>query len=133
MNTVTRTERGWPAHFILADRCTFRRNTLLECSDGQAVVVSTVGRCVEPDGTTIMKIGADRYFETMAFMGTLAEYPDGTEYMEANVSRSAYFNGAWSVDHIEPSASGEANENHERAVADITRRLEAGEQVEEED
>ncbi len=72
-----RTERGWAGHYFCADRCRFRRNTLLEYGN-QAIVVSTVGNLVI-DGK-LETIGSERYAETLAFEGK-HEGP----YMEADI------------------------------------------------
>lgn len=74
-----RTERGWAGHYICADRCRFRRNTLLEYSD-QVIVVSTVGNLFV-DGK-LETIGSERYAETFAFEGR----QEGL-YIEADTSK----------------------------------------------
>ena len=73
METVKRTERGWAGHFILADKCLFRRNTLIAYED-KKWVISTVGNCFV--GGALTEIGADRYYETMAFVANDDEYND---------------------------------------------------------
>lgn len=77
------TERGWVGHFICANRCRYRRNTLV--SDGaQHVVISSVG-CMEnwdkASPEKIDTIGHERYYETMVFRG----HKEGP-YIESDVS-----------------------------------------------
>lgn len=59
------TERGWAGHFICANRCSFRRNTLLEYED-RKLIVSTVGAFRNKDNI-IDNIGYDRWYETRVF------------------------------------------------------------------
>ena len=79
MEEVKTTERGWPAHFIVAYRCLFHRNTLIEYEHIK-VVVSTVGLCVEKYDCnghhTFTTIGHDRYYETMVFFAMNDEFHD---------------------------------------------------------
>ena len=65
-NKVKRTERGWAGHFIAADRCMFRRNTLLEYKD-RKWVVSTIGNYHPSLYGTVDTIGHERWYETMVF------------------------------------------------------------------
>ena len=83
VNEVNVTERAWAGHFILADKCLFRRNTLLEYKD-KKWVVSTVGayRTLE---NKIDSIGHRRWYETMAFE---AIEEDG--YIDANVEKEIF-------------------------------------------
>ena len=120
---VRRTERGWGGHFICSYRCMFRRNTLIECG-GTRIVVSTVGsmRGRDDAGLEIEMIGDDRHYETMAFH---AKY-DG-RYWDADVSRQVFFDSPcviadWNADDV-------ANDMHEKAVAEISGKLERGETV----
>ena len=120
---VTRTERGWGGHFICANNCLFRRNTLLECGDVK-IVVSTVGLMENYDKTPgkpkFRQIGCDRYFETMAFHSD----PADTRYHDADVCRQVYFNAPWCIAEVD--ADDRANSMHEDVVAEITGRLAAG-------
>ena len=118
---VRQTERGWAGHFICADRCMFRRNTLLEYGDIK-IVISSVGLMRDyhaPDGFNAPKfetIGCDRHFETMAFH---AKY-DG-RYWDANVSQQIDFESEWAIAELD--ADDKANDMHEAVVAEITSRL----------
>lgn len=75
-------ERGWPAHFICADRCTFHRNTLIEY-EGISIVVSSVGAMIANPlkDTSPTTIGCDRYYETMVW------YTQNNEFKDADVEK----------------------------------------------
>lgn len=95
MEEVKRTERGWAGHYICANDCLFKRNTLLEYKN-KKWIISTVGcqicrHDLEPDYKRgdIMTIGANRWYETMAFESSYDEYND------ADVSKEIEFNSEW--------------------------------------
>lgn len=116
---VKRTERGWAGHFICAERCRFRRNTLLELGD-LSIVVSTVGAMVM--GGKRETVGAGRYYETMAFHA----HREGA-YMEADVSREVSFRSNWSLDDIDaPDIDMQADAMHEKVVDEIYRQMVTG-------
>lgn len=77
---IERIERGWPGHYICADKCGFRRNTLLVEGD-KRIVVSTVGAYRNSSGK-MDSVGHKRWYETMAFV---ASEQDG--YWDADVSK----------------------------------------------
>ena len=114
---VKRTERGWPGHFIGADRCNFRRNTLLEYKDVK-VVVSTVGRWwVTVDGKIEMRpVGPNRYYETMAFYTD----PTDTVYHDADTNRWIEMDCQWALNDKD---SVKANDMHEQAVIWVTKQM----------
>lgn len=116
-NQVNRTERGWAGHYILADRCSFRRNTLLEYKD-QKVVVSTVGRMNHVLGIGIVPISHDRHFETRAFMSC------GNKWDDIDSSKPVFLKSECNLP--EPDMELEANEMHENVVKEITGYLLAG-------
>ena len=120
---VQRTERGWAAHFVCADDCKFRRNTLLECGEVK-VVVSTVGAMYK--GGKLQEIGCDRHYETMAF------YVDNStgEYKDADVSREIWFDSPWAMKwHKDGYPDNKANEMHETVVKELTEKMERGEEL----
>jgi len=113
------TFRGWAGHFICANRCRFRLNTLIELRDTR-IVVSTVGVMEDPlDGRKFSEVGAYRHFETMAFH---AKFEGG--FWDADVSREVQFNSRWSYASIEDEQA--ANDGHYKVVEEICQKLESG-------
>ena len=121
---VKRTERGWGAHFIAADHCRFRRNTLLEYGD-RKWIVSTVGNYA-PFETKPTTIGFTRWYETMVFE---AEMQDG--YIDADVCKEIDIDNDWGIwgetweeviktYHTPDNA---ANNMHERIVDEMIEKI----------
>lgn len=119
---MKRTERGWAGHFICADKCLFRRNTLLEHEDVK-IVVSTVGLMRHSDGFEM--IGYNRYYETMAFHVK----ENDERYHDADVSRQVSFKSPWAINRVD--ADDKANDMHEVVVTEITQRLKDGDKFKE--
>jgi len=111
---VKRTERGWPGHFICADRCLFRRNTLLEHGDIK-IVVSTVG--------AMETVSCDRYYETMVFHSK----KDDKKYHDIDVNKQVDFDSKWEINVLDDV---KANRMHEKVVREISRELLAGNKYE---
>lgn len=122
---IKTTERGWAGHFICANKCTFRRNTLVEYKN-KKVVVSTVG-CMRTNDGTPEEIGWDRYYETMSFMA------DSSLYNDADVSKEiSPMKVKWSINKQEMKEKEEyidnvANEMHNNYVLVIEKMLINGE------
>lgn len=125
--TVKRTERGWPGHYILGERCLFRRNTLLEFGD-VSIVVSTVGGLQSRDGKDRKPetIGVGRYYETMAFHA----HKDGA-YIEADVLRGQIsFESPWRLDRWDADdIDNQADAMHEAVAAELSARMLSGKVV----
>jgi len=122
---VKRTERGWAGHFICAQDCRFRRNTLLEYGETR-VVISTVGAMFSRfhmKGSGPEEIGYNRHYETMIFHA----HKDG-EYWEADVRKE--WDGARAGDwqllmtkENEDQIDNLANDMHEKNVNAIAKEL----------
>lgn len=131
---VTRTERGWVGHFICANTCLFRRNTLLECCNIK-IVVSTVGLQSNPfycnskypewNTDRFTTIGHNRYFETMAFHSVTTD----TRYHDIDVSRQISFDSPWAIPDVD--ADDKANDMHEEVVKELSTKLEKGKMMDE--
>lgn len=125
---IKRTERGWPAHFVCASRCLFRRNTLLEKGELR-VVVSTVG-AFKPDidKKGYHEIGLGRHYETMAFMAKKEFAPPPAKkekfYWHADVQKQIPLSGKIAIPSIEFEDDMSADEMHERAVAELVEKME---------
>lgn len=101
------TERGWPAHYICAEYCLFRRNTLIEYADLKWVV-STVGRQLPAKGYDYWEtVGHNRYYETMAFKAK----QDGI-YWDADTFNPIDFDSEF-----------RANEMHDKVVAELSEKI----------
>lgn len=127
------TERGWAGHFICANSCNFRRNTLLEYKD-KKWIVSTVGAI--PQSETMKKypefcskngfqtIGAGRYYETMAFEAKPITNGDGDIiYYDADVSKDICFDSEWAIDDCSFETDKQANEMHDRVVEELITKI----------
>jgi hypothetical protein len=116
MSNIKITERGWAGHHICANRCRFRRNTLLEYDD-KKIVVSTVGLKENYYNNGFDEIGLNRYFETMCFYADLND----TRYYDADVTKQIDFDSQWYIDKID--ADDEANIMHDNVVKEISEKL----------
>jgi hypothetical protein len=126
---VLRTERGWAGHFCCADRCLFRRNTLLQYKD-VSIVVSTVGLMpalfVNKDQKFLPKfeeIGHGRYYETMVFHSD----KNDLRYHDADVSKEIDIESPRCISEVD--ADDKANIMHDTVVEEIIERLKIGEFV----
>jgi hypothetical protein len=123
---IKRTERGWAGHFICANRCRFRRNTLLHHNDIE-IVVSTVGLMEFSGKNGFETVGNQRYYETMAFHTD----PEDVRYHDINVNRQVYFESPWYISEID--ADDKANDMHEAVVTEILEGLVSGNKYETEE
>lgn len=133
INGVKITERGWAGHFICADKCKFRRNSLLEYGD-KKWIVSTVGAM--PQSEVLRKIpefcsengfetiGYERYYETMVFEAEeCTEKGSDCIYLDANVSEQIDFDSEWAIDHIDFGTDQEANDMHDAVVMELVEKI----------
>jgi hypothetical protein len=120
MRGVQIRERGWGGHFIAANSCRFRRNTLVT-KGRRHIVVSTVGNMFTDRGGP-ETIGHDRLYETCAFIGQ----KDGA-YTEADVTRQVSTSPMrWEISiaaHNEgrDTIDNTANDMHDAMVAFVAR------------
>lgn len=133
INGVKVTERGWAGHFICADKCQFKRNTLLEYKDIKWIV-STVGSMPQSEALRNIPefcskngydtIGLNRYYETMAFEAQEVKDDDGNIiYYDTNASKIVDFDSDWSIDHIDFTTDKLANEMHEQVVSELIEKI----------
>lgn len=112
---IKRTERGWPGHHICAERCQFRRHTLLESGEVK-IIISTVGRLRDYQANKFINVGCGRNFETTAWH---AKY-DG-RYWDMDVERQFHFSSPWQIKELD--AEDKANNMHEKVVEEIIEKL----------
>lgn len=113
-------ERGWPAHFIAAANCRFRRNTLVTLGR-KRVVVSTVGDWRPKGGEEAEQIGFQKYYETMCFLA-IYDKP----YWDADTSKEVRVKSKTSIEQSNFKADFLANEMHENVVREFVELLEHG-------
>lgn len=122
INGVDVMERGWAGHFICADKCNFRRNTLLTFGD-KKWVVSTVGAMVV--NRKYDSIGLRRWYETMAFWSKKDEYDDADVSKPIDFcSQCGIFGDTWEdvvVQYNKPDL--EANKMHNAVVEELIERI----------
>lgn len=130
------TERGWAGHFIAANGCRFRRNTLLEYGN-RKWIVSTVGAYYPRGARYPEMIGDERWYETMVFEGEMKS----NGYIDANVEKEFFPKndcGIWGTSWDEvleryPTPDNAANDMHERIVTEMIERIQEEEDEDEKD
>jgi hypothetical protein len=115
-------ERGWIAWFICAERCRFRRNTLITLGR-RRVVVGTIGLFfAKPGDKEPNEVGYKRFYETQAFHAHLKGV-----YWEANISRPIQFAAlGQQANWKSRDADLLADEMHNAVVREIVTKLEEG-------
>lgn len=126
VNEVNVIERGWAGPFILADRCLFRRNTLLEYKD-KKWVVSTVGAFRNHENK-IDNIGYRRRYKTMVF-----EASEKNGYIDANVEKEISFDSKWFIwggdsweevcEDCDGTPDNAANDMHDKVVSELIEKI----------
>ena len=114
---MKRTERGWAGHFCMADKCLFRRNTLLE-HENKFVVISTVGCCMLDK--EVVEIALGTYYETKAFLSDSSD----TQYHDIDVSKELLLSSSCYIKEMNENSDLLANEMHEQVVKEVAQRLE---------
>lgn len=108
----------------------FRKRTMLT-RDIRGIVISTVGKFKLPDYAKLFllspdnayhRIGANRYYETMAWYVEKGLQPDVPNIGQTQID----FDSPWAIDHINDESDKEAEVMHEIVVAEITEKLESG-------
>mgnify|MGYP001576750100 CR=1 FL=1 len=116
-------ERGWAGHFICAEHCLFRRNTLIDFGR-KKIIVSTVGLMrdgLHGAGSSYDTIGAGgRYYETMAFKAKKTG-----PYWDIDVGKQINFESEWSicaesVKELPKDSDNQANAMHDAVVAELS-------------
>ena len=125
VNEVKITERGWAGHFILADRCLFRRNILLEYKD-KKWVVSTVGAYRNRENK-MNYIRYRRWYETKAF-----EAKEEKGYIDANIGCEISFDSDWCIlgdsreevlEYCDGTPDNAANDMHDKVVSELIDKI----------
>ncbi len=111
------TERGWPGHYICAEYCLFRRNTLIEYGDLKWIV-STVGRQLPANDSDYWEtVGYERYYETMVFEAE----QDGI-YWDAG-KKHIDFDSPWAIHDCRDDSEFRANEMHEKVITELSEKI----------
>ena len=125
INEVNVIERGWPGHFMFADKCIFRRNTLLEYK-GIKWIVSTIGKYTNRENR-IDSIGHRRWYETKAY-----EAKEKNGFIEANVEKPIFFDSKWGIcgdsweevcDNYNGTPDNAANDMHDKVVSELIDKI----------
>ena len=125
INEVNVIERGWPGHFMFADKCLFRRNTLLEYK-GIKWIVSTIGKYTNRENR-IDSIGHCRWYETKGYE---AKEEDG--FIRANVEKNIFFDSKCGIcgdsweeicDNYNGTPDNAANDMHDKVVSELIDKI----------
>lgn len=112
------TERGWAGHFIDAENCRFKRNTLIGNEKDLPIIVSTVGIYVKDND--IRTLSNESYYETKVFVSKIA---DGV-YFDIDVTREIPYDNTYKILKINKDSDFEVDLFHNKIVEEIKEKME---------
>ncbi len=110
-------ERGWAAHFIRSDQCTFTRNTLVERGT-KKIIISTVGAFKPSVNSEVQPVGGLKHFyETKAFRAVYLN-----PYWEADPGKELKIMSLSHLNYYRYDSDIKANEMHDDVVKEIIKK-----------
>jgi hypothetical protein len=113
MRIVKRTDIENLNHLIFK----FAKKTILEVGS-KAIMISTVGNGTDPSLSGPLRLGYNRYYETMVFPARFE-----CDVWMGSMGSEISFDSKWEIDRVDENTDQEATEMHECVVTEIFKKM----------